>query len=213
MVEKLDLRKSLNYLYAPSAKKMEVVNVPNFNFIKVDGQILPGELIEVSSSFQDAMTAIYGLAFTLKFMSKLRKQNPIDYSVMAVEGLWWLESGKFKIDPTESWYFTLMMLQPDHITMEMYLEALGQLKKKKDSPILSRVRFEPFHEGLSIQIMHIGPYAEEPATIARMKSFAEENGYRYRGLHHEIYLGDPRRAKPEKLRTILRQPVERTTGE
>ena len=101
MVEKLDLRKSLSYLYAPSAKKMEVVNVPNFNFIKVDGQILPGELIEVSSSFQDAMTAIYGLAFTLKFMSKLRKQNPIDYSVMAVEGLWWLESGKFKIDPTD----------------------------------------------------------------------------------------------------------------
>ena len=100
-------------------------------------------------------------------------------------------------------------MQPNHITQEMYAEAFAQLKKKKDSPGLDRVRFEPFEEGLSVQIMHVGPYSEEPMSLEKMKAFAEENGYRYRGKHHEIYLGDPRRAKPEKLRTVLRRAVER----
>jgi hypothetical protein len=103
----------------------------------------------------------------------------------------------------------MMMMQPEHITEEMYLEALQKLKDKKGNPALSKTRFESFHEGLCIQIMHIGPYAEEPRTIEKMKTFAQENGYGLRGKHHEIYLGDPRRAKPETLRTILRHPVKR----
>ncbi len=208
-MSKLDLRKELAYLYAPSAKIVEIVEVPAFYFVMVNGRIEPGTAVADAPDFHEAMKALYGISFTLKFMSKLSKQNPVDYSVMAIEGLWWLDSGEFELDATVPWNFTLMMLQPEHITPEMYLQAVAQVKKKSDSPLLSQVRFEPFHEGLCIQTMHIGPYSSEPATIDRMKSFANENGLRYRGLHHEIYLGDPRRAKPEKLRTILRQPVER----
>jgi hypothetical protein len=206
---KIDLKKELKYLYAPSAKKVEIVDVPEFHFVMVDGGIQPGETPEASQEFQDAMGALYGVSYTLKFMSKQRETNPIDYTVMALEGLWWTESGEFDFNKKEDWKWTMMILQPEHITEEMYQEALQQVKEKKENPALSRIRFEGFHEGLSMQIMHIGPYAEEPRTIEKMMTFAQENGYRLRGKHHEIYLGDPRRAKPERLKTILRHPVEK----
>lgn len=208
-MKKIDLRKELKYLYAPSAEKVEIVDVPKFNFVMIDGKIQPGETPATSQEFQDAIDALYGASYTLKFMSKLRKTNPIDYTVMALEGLWWTDSGEFDLNKKEEWKWTMMIMQPEHITEEMYLEALQKLKDKKENPALSKTRFESFHEGLCMQIMHIGPYAEEPRTIEKMKTFAQENGYRLRGKHHEIYLGDPRRAKPETLRTILRHPVER----
>ena len=103
----------------------------------------------------------------------------------------------------------MMIMQPDHITEQMYKDALDKVKTKKDNPALSRARFKSFHEGLCMQIMHIGPYADEPETIAKMNAFAKENGYRLHGKHHEIYLGDPRRCKPERLKTILRHPVKK----
>lgn len=208
-MEKIDLRKKLKHLYAPSAKRVEVVDVPRFKFAMVDGAIEPGETPATSQQFQDAIGALYGASFTLKFMSKLQEHNPIDYAVMALEGLWWTDSGEFDFNKQEPWKWTLMIMQPEHITEEMYQEALRQLKKKKDNPALSKIRFESFHEGLCIQIMHIGLYSEEPQTMERMKAFAQENGYAYRGKHHEIYMGDPRRAKPERLRTILRHPVQK----
>ena len=208
-MKKIDLRKEFKYLYAPSAEKVEIVDVPKFDFIMIDGKIQPGETPATSQEFQDAIDALYGASYTLKFMSKLRKTNPIDYTVMALEGLWWTDSGEFDLNKKDEWKWTMMMMQPEHITEEMYLEALQKLKDKKENPALSKTRFESFHEGLCIQIMHIGPYAEEPRTIEKMKTFAQENGYSLRGKHHEIYLGDPRRAKPETLRTILRHPVER----
>ena len=101
-----------------------------------------------------------------------------------------------------------MIMQPEHITPEMFYEGLRQLEQKKRSPALARLRLESFHEGLCMQIMHVGPYATEPATIEKMHAFAHEHGYRLRGKHHEIYLGDPSRAAPERLKTILRQPIE-----
>jgi hypothetical protein len=128
---------------------------------------------------------------------------------MALEGLWWVDSGEFDFNKKEDWRWTLMIMQPKHITEKMYLEALRQLKEKKPNPALSRLRFEAFYEGPCVQIMHLGPYSDEPQTIERMKTFAQENGYVLRGKHHEIYMGDPRRARPDKLRTILRHPVER----
>lgn len=206
---KIDLKKELKYLYAPSAKKVEIVDVPNFHFAMIDGVIRPGETPDSSQEFQDAIGALYGVSYTLKFMSKLRKDNPIDYPVMALEGLWWTDSGEFDWNVKQEWKWTIMILQPDHITAEMFHEARQQLMKKRDTPALSRVRFEGFQEGLCVQIMHLGPYSEEARTIERMAAFAQENGLRFCGKHHEIYLGDPRRAKPEKMRTVLRHPVER----
>lgn len=107
-----------------------------------------------------------------------------------------------------------MMLQPDFITHEMFEQAREQVRNKRgNNPSLAKMRLEPFEEGLCVQVMHIGPYADEPATVERMKSFARENGYRdlvgFGGKHHEIYLGDPRRADPAKLKTVLRHPIEK----
>jgi hypothetical protein len=205
----LDLRKELKYLYAPSAKKVEMVQVPRFKFLMVDGAIEPGQGPGTSPGFQEAMLALYGAAYTLKFTIKLRKVDPIDYPVMALEGLWWIEGGEFSLARKDNWIYTLMMLQPDFITLEMLQEALEQIRKKKgDQPGLSRLRLEDFEEGLCVQIMHIGPYDAEPATKDKMDLFAREHGYTLSGKHHEIYLGNPLRAAPEKLKTILRQPVK-----
>jgi hypothetical protein len=211
---KLDLRKELKYLYSPSAKKVEIVEVPHFQFAMLDGQIEPGQEPSTSTSFQEAMMALYGISYTLKFNAKLRKENPVDYPVMALEGLWWIEGGEFDINKKDNWLYTVMMLQPDFITPEMFEQAREQVRKKRgDRAVLTKMRFEPFEEGLCVQVMHIGPYADEPATVERMKSFARENGYRdlvgLGGKHHEIYLGDPRRADPAKLKTVLRHPIEK----
>ncbi len=206
-MEKLDLRKQYKSLYAPSAKKVELVNVPAFNFLCVDGAIEPSVMPGDSQSFKEAMQALYGAAYTLKFMSKLRPENPIDFTVMASEGLWWVEDGVFDITRADNWKYTLMILQPEHITAEMFAEALAQLRKKKPVPGLDRLCFRNFCEGPSIQILHVGPYAGEPATVAKMEAFAREQGLAMQGMHHEIYLGDPLRADPSKLKTILRHPV------
>ncbi len=205
---KLDLRKQYKHLYLPSPKKIELVQVPLLKFVMIDGAIEKGMEPGNSPGFEEAMQAIYSAAYTLKFMSKLRKENPIDYTVMAVEGLWWVEDGLFELSHKDNWVYTLMMMHPDHITPAMLAEALEQIRKKRgDSPALSRLRLEEFEEGLCVQAMHIGPYADEPATKEKMDLFARENGYRMHGKHHEIYMGDPRRTAPEKLKTVLRQPV------
>jgi hypothetical protein len=209
VVKKIDLKKELKHLYAPSARKAEVVEVPDLRFVMVDGYMEPRETPPASAAFQNAIAALYGLSFALKFMSKQRKTNPIDYGVTALECLWWVDAGGFDFQAKDRWRWTLMMMQPKHITESMFRTALRKLREEKDSPTLAKIRFDTFREGVAIQIMHVGPYAEEPGTMALLKAFAQENGYRYRGKHHEIYLGDPRRAKPEKLRTILRQPVEK----
>jgi hypothetical protein len=209
-MKKLDLRKDLKRFYAPSAKKVEIIEVPRFQFAMVDGDIEPGQGPSTSAGFAEALQAIYGISYTLKFSSKKRKVDPVDYPVMALEGLWWVEGGAFDIGAPGNWFYTLMMLQPEHISPEMFREALAELRRKRgDSPALSKVRLEAFEEGLCVQTMHIGPYATEPATVERMRAFAEANGYRMRDKHHEIYLGDPRRADPAKLKTALRHPIER----
>ena len=216
-MEKLDLKKTLKYLYVPSAKKVEVVDVPHFQFLMIDGAIEPGHGPGTSPLFQENTQALYGAAYTLKFMAKLRKENPIDYPVMALEGLWWVEDGMFDIQKPGNWKYTLMIMQPDIVTPDMILEALVQLRKKKgDQPAFTRLRLEHFHEGLCVQTMHIGPYATEPATVERMQAFMLENGLQdlvgQGGKHHEIYMGDPRRTDPAKLKTVLRHPVRKVDG-
>lgn len=209
MPKKLDLKKQLKHLYQPRANQVELVDVPAARFLMLDGVVEPPATPETSPAFQEAFGALYGVAYTLKFMSKLRPTDPIDYTVMPPEGLWWTTGDTFDPTSREPWHWTLMILQPDHVTAAMVSEAVGRVKEKRETPALARLRFERFHEGRSVQAMHVGPYAEETRTIAKMEAFAEEQGYRFRGKHHEIYLGDPRRAKPEKLRTVLRHPVAR----
>jgi hypothetical protein len=205
---KLDLRKELKPFYSPSAKKVEVVEVPRFQFAMIDGLIELGQGPGSSPAFQETMQALYGISYTLKFMLKLRKENPIDYPVMALEGLWWIEGGEFVFGQKDNWAYTVMILQPDLITQELFNEGLLQLRKKRgDQPGIARLRLEAFHEGPCIQIMHIGPYDAEPATIEKMDAYAHEHNYVLHGKHHEIYMGNPLLAKPENLKTILRHPI------
>ena len=208
----LDLKKDLKRFYQPTAKKPEVIEVPRFQFAMIDGAIEKGSEPGKSPAFAEATQAVYGISYTLKFMLKKRKANPIDYPVMALEGLWWVVDGKFDITVKDNWHYTLMILQPEAITPALFAEGLAEVKRKRgDSPALSQLRLEYFEEGLSVQMMHIGPYATEPATLATMLAFAADEGYRDRvglgGKHHEIYLGDPRKADPSKLKTVLRHPV------
>ena len=213
-MEKLDLKKDLKYLYAPPVKKIEMVDVPAMNFIMLDGAIEPDQSPGTSPLFAENMQALYAAAYTLKFSFKLRKENPLDYPVMALEGLWWVEDGTFDLQKPGNWKYTVMIMQPDQVTPEHFSDALAQIRKKKgDQPAFARLCLARFHEELCVQAMHIGPYASEPETVLKMQAFMEANGCQDQvglgGKHHEIYLGDPRRADPAKLKTVLRHPIKR----
>jgi hypothetical protein len=213
MMETLDLKKELKYLYAPSAKKAEIVQVPSLQFAMIEGAIEKGKEPANSPAFAEATQALYGLVYTLKFMLKKRTANAVDYPVMPLEGLWSIQDEMVDVAKKDNWSYTLMILQPDAITRAVFTEGLEQVRKKKgDSSNLSQLRLAHFEEGICMQMMHIGPYATEPSTIERMRAFALENGYRDRvgpsGKHHEIYIGDPRKADPSKLKTVLRHPLE-----
>jgi hypothetical protein len=208
----LDLKKDLKAFYKPSARKVEFIQVPCFHFLMIDGAIEAGMEPGNSPLFEENMMALYGAAYTLKFMLKQRANDPVDYPVMALEGLWDARDGKFDMNVKDNWDYTLMILIPDLITSADFEEALAQMRRKKgDQPGYARLRLDSFEEGSCVQTMHIGPYAAELETLERMQTFMAENGYRdlvgSGGKHHEIYLGDPRRAAPEKLKTVLRHPV------
>lgn len=209
---KLDLKKQLKHLYLPSAKEVVLVDVPEMQFVMIDGQIEKGVAPGDSPHFAGSIGALFALSYTLKFVSKLRPVDPVDYTVMALEGLWTTPSGGADYASSDEWSYTLMMMQPDHITEEMFAEALDKLRAKRakdghPTAALERVRLERFAEGLCIQIMHIGPYLDEPRTLQKMAAYAQMHGYVFRGPHHEIYLGDPLKAKPENLKTVLRHAV------
>lgn len=214
----LDLKKELKDYYRISAKKVAAIYVPRFQFLMIDGEIEPGLAPGTSPQFQENMEALYAAGYTLKFMLKKRDEDPVDYPVMPSEGLWDVKDGKFDLQVKDNWIYTLMILVPDLITPELLEQALIQVKRKKgDQPGFARLRLDSFEEGLCVHTMHIGPYATEPETLTRMHSFMQENGYQdlvgAGGKHHEIYLGDPRRAAPEKLKTILRHPVQKLSSE
>jgi len=212
-IQTLDLKKQYKSLYQPSARNPELVDVPELQFVQIDGAIEPGQSPGVSALFQENTQAIYGAAYTLKFMLKQRAHDALDFPVMALEGLWWVEDGCFDITVKDNWLYTLLILMPEAITPEVFAEGLASLRKKRgDQPAFARLRLEKFAEGRCVQMMHLGPYATEPATVEKMQAFMAANGLQDgvgpHGKHHEIYLGDPNRAAPEKLKTILRHPVQ-----
>ena len=206
-IQKLDLKKDLKDLYNPSAKAVNIVDVPQMNFLMIDGQGDPN----TADVYQQALEALYGLGYTLKFDSK--REVGIDYPVMPLEGLWWMEDmgeayGDLDFTADKSlWLWTMMIMQPAHITAAMVESATETLRRKKNPPALGLIRFETFYEGLSAQVMHIGPYSAEKPTIDRLHAYIVENGGTARGRHHEIYLSDPRRSDPQKLKTVIRQPM------
>ncbi len=201
-MKKIDLKKELKQFYRPSAKKISIIDIPPMNYLMIDGKGDPGNSTEYTQSIE----ALYPLAYTLKFMLKQGEQA-LDYVVMPLEGLWWAENIEaFRNNQRDEWLWTSLMMMPPEITQAMVDNAIEQVRKKKNPAALAKVRFETFAEGKAVQIMHIGPYAEEAPTIERLHQFMADNGFTHRGKHHEIYLSDPRRAAPEKLKTVIRQP-------
>jgi hypothetical protein len=200
----IDYKKELKQLYNPSAREVALVEVPPLRFLMADGRGDPNS----APAYAEAVEALFALAYALRFMLK-RSPGAIDYSVMPLEGLWWGDGGaSFDAQHKASWHWTMLIMQPEQVTPELVDKALEELRKKKRPAGLDRVRFETYHEGRAAQIMHIGPYADEAPTIARLHTFIAGQGLTPRGKHHEIYLGDPRKSAPERLRTVIRQPVE-----
>jgi len=202
-MKKIDLKKEQKELYRPSNKKVAVINVPPINYLMINGKGNPG----TSQEYADAVATLYPLAYALKFMLK-RGEAQLDYVVMPLEGLWWAnDMTAFIANRKNEWLWTSMIAQPPEITQAIVDKAVQQVREKKNPPSLDKVHFGTLDEGLSVQIMHIGPYAAEAPTIAKLHQFMTDNGYTHRGKHHEIYLSDPRRAAPEKMKTVIRQPV------
>lgn len=201
---KKDLSPELQSLYFPSAKEPVFVDVPAMQYAMVDGRGDPNS----SKDYQEAIGALYGVAYTIKFAAKKAKMG--DVLVMPLESLWWSDNEEdFLLARKGRWQWTAMLLEPPVVTRKMFEEAVKQLRERRNPPGLDKVRLETWKEGKAAQILHIGPYAAERPTIERVHAFILENGYRLTGKHHEIYMGDPRRSAPEKLKTVVRQPCSR----
>jgi hypothetical protein len=204
-MSKVDFKKAFKELYSPP-KEFVIVDVPAMQFLMVDGHGDPN----VAQEYQDALEALYAVAYKIKFASK--KQLGQDYVVPPLEGLWWAEDmDSFTSARDKSqWDWTMMIMTPEWITSESFAEAIDLVRKGKNPKALDKVRLESYHEGLSVQIMHIGSYDDEGPTLMKLHNeFIPENGFIENGKHHEIYLSDPRRVAPEKLKTVLRQPLRK----
>ena len=203
-----DLVKTLKPLYSPSARTPVIVEVPELAFLMLDGRGDPNSAEE----YQAALQALYGVAYTLKFT--LKKATPErDFKVAPLEGLWWTGGAPPSLDALQderdAWNWTMMIAVPDDVTAAEVAAAADAAAERRPLPKAKLVRLERFAEGQAAQVMHVGPYAEEAPTIARLHEFVAEQGYELCGRHHEIYLGDPRRTAPERLKTVLRHPVRR----
>lgn len=201
-MQKLDHKKEFKALYQPPRGKFVLVDVPPLQFLMIDGEGNPN----ASEDYAKVVGTLYAISYKAKFLSK--KEAGIDYVVMPLEGLWYADDlDVYSERDLDRWQWTMMIMQPGHITPAMIEESIREAGKKKELAPRERIRMGTYHEGLSAQTLYVGAYANEGPTIQRMHEFIQEQGHQLRGHHHEIYLSDPRRVAPEKLKTILRQPV------
>lgn len=201
-MEKTDFKKTMPALYGPKNKEWEALTVPPLRFL-IDGQGNPN----TAQSYTDAVEALYGVSYALKFMSK--KTLGKDYVVMPLEGLWYSDDYSiFEKMQKDKYKWTMMIMQPEWITENMVKEAIVATQAKRQASALSKLRFEQYDEGRAVQLLHIGSYDDEAPKLKDLHDeYLPAHGLTFNGHHHEIYLGDPRRTVPEKLKTILRQPV------
>ncbi|ADZ09891.1 Protein of unknown function DUF2174 [Methanobacterium lacus] len=206
-IAKIDLKKENRELYYPKKGQVNLIDVPEMNFLLLDGEGDPN----TSQEYQNAMETIFPVSYKVKFMSK--KELDRDYVVMPLEGLWWTDNMEdFSVEDKDGWKWTVMIRQPDFIDIEMVNSVVEEISKKKELPSIKQLRLEKFREGKSAQILHVGPFSEEGPTVEKLHEYIEANGYSFDGSldgtkHHEIYLSDIRRSKPENLKTVIRQPV------
>ncbi len=201
---KVDFKRELKELYNPPKKDFTVIDVPSMQFLMIDGHGDPNS----AQMYKDALAVLYATAYKVKFNSK---KAGMDYVVPPLEGLWWAEAMELFSTQRDkdTWNWTMMIMQPAWITQVMVGQAVEELQGK-DLPALSLLRLERYREGLSAQILHIGSYDDEGPVLSRLHhSWIPENGFVENGKHHEIYLSDPRRTAPDKLKTVLRQPIKK----
>ncbi len=203
--EVIDLWTEHKELFSPKSGKPELVRVPPLSYLMVDGAGDPN----TSPDFGAAIGALYSLAYTLKFM--LKKRKVMDFRVLPSSGRYHNQDPRVFLEGRkQEWQWTLMLPIPSSVTAAHIKEARElALARKNPSPALPRVRREVLREGLCAQVLHIGPYAAEKRTIEALHAFIAGEGLAFAGSHHEIYLSDPNRTAPEKLKTIVRQPVKR----
>ncbi|MDF2538908.1 MAG: hypothetical protein K0S76_1929 [Herbinix sp.] len=217
-MEKIDFKKKEKDIYNPK-NEPTVILIPPMKFIMVDGKGNPND---TDGEYPSAVELIYTFSYAIKMSPRngFTPEGYYDYVVPPLEGLWWLTGDEYyHISKKDQFCWTSMLRQPEFVTDEVFYWALEVTKKKKPQLDLSKARLETFNEGLCVQIMHHGPYDNEPATVEKVDNYIKEQGYandistvlpdgKIR-RHHEIYLSDPSKAKPENMKTIIRHPVRR----
>jgi len=204
---KVDFKKKYKELYQPSSKEFVIIDIPKMTFLMVDGKGDPN----TAKEYKDAIAVLYGVSYPIKMTLK-KEEKPkgyYDYVVPPLEGLWWSEGEGFDYKNKDNWLWTMMIRIPGFVTEKYFKKIVGNLKEKKDLASIDKLRYQEFYEGLAVQIMHIGPFSEEGPTIQKMHKFAYDQGYKLRDKHHEIYISDFRKVKPEKMKSVLRHPVEK----
>jgi hypothetical protein len=200
----LELKRRFGRLYKPSATEPSLVDVPRLRFLMLDGT---GDIGE--PPHQDAVAAIYALAYAVKFSAK--KRLDVSYPVMPLEALYFDAEDRDEVTPQmrATLPLRLMIMLPDEVSAEFVDEVRARVAAKKQLERLADIRVATFSEGSAVQVMHLGPYAEQPATVERLLRFAANNELDVTGAHHEIYIGDHAKSAPEKLRTVVRYGVKR----
>ena len=206
MTEKFDVKTQLKSLYQPR-RAFEAIEVPPMQFVKVDGRGDPN----TSEVYRKAVEWLYAVSYAMKFTTKGALGR--DYTVPPLEGLWWSDDmSTFVAREKSKWAWTMMIMVPDFVPADFFPAAVEKARGKLGEPP-ETLRLEAYDEGLSVQILHIGSYDDEAPTLAKLhEEFMPTNGFDFNGHHHEIYLSDPRRTEPSKLKTVLRQPVRRTSA-
>jgi len=198
---KIDLAKE-DKIYYTARTNPQIVEFSEIPFLAIEGKGEPA-----GKTFAEAVQALYPLAFGVK---NLCKKDNKDFAVTKLEGLWWVKSDKPALEiPREEWYWKLLIRLPDFVNSEIVEKAKQEVMKKKGIDEIKEIKFEKITEGKCIQVLHVGPYTTEPETIAKIRKMMEENNLTQNGPHHEIYLSDPRKTPPQKMKTILRQPVKK----
>jgi len=207
----LDFKKEYKDLYAPAGVP-SLIDVPAMHFIMVDGKGNPND---EEGEYSSAIEILYGLSYTIKMSPKSgpAPAGYYEYVVPPLEGLWWLNDSSMDFVKKDKFLWTSMIRQPDFVDQTVFEAAKAVFSHKKKNLDLSKARFVTWQEGLCVQVMHTGPYEDEPASVAKIDAYIRENGL-YQDIgetrrHHEIYLGDPRKTEPAKRKTIIRHPVRR----
>ena len=206
-----DFKKEYKEFYLP-ANEPGIVSVPSMNYIAVRGE---GDPNEENGAYKQSIGLLYGIAYTIKMSKKGNHQidGYFDYVVPPLEGFWWQDGvGGIDYAHKENFRWISVIRLPDFVTEADFEWAVAEAERKKKTDF-SKVEFFPYQEGLCVQCMHLGPYDDEPGTVARMHAYMEQQGYALditeQRMHHEIYLSDARKVEPEKLKTVIRHPIRK----